>query len=325
MDLLSEIRAKIQTLQDHSAAEGLRAAVRHVEVAERWLLRARDEQDDDLLNDVVYRTNQAFEGMLKEAYSLFTGADAAKLRPYDIEQYFLENEVLTQRALQLFSNYRREWRNASTHDHRLLFKEQEALLAIVSVSAFSAILLDQIVERVSFEQERRLLEERKESLQREVAVTESTPVHDQILGLLIIFGKELAATAVQEEELRQVEIAGRLAGFLQTLRPDLTVRREYQLPGEVSLRPDFVIGDEPASVVVEIKRTGYLASAVRTGHHQVLRYLEVAGLDHGILFIPPEPGAVNVRASTTEYDLGGKITFVHTVGPFGVPEDPNDF
>ncbi|HST57341.1 MAG TPA: hypothetical protein VLK84_01560, partial [Longimicrobium sp.] len=182
MDLLAEISTKIQSLHRHPSAEGLRAAVRHVEVAERWLLRARREQEDDLLNDVIYRTNQAFEGMLKEAYQVFTGADGGKLRPHDIERYFLDNKVLTQRALQLFSNYRRDWRNASTHDHRLFFKEQEALLAIVSVTAFSLILLDQIIERVSYEREQKLLERRKEYLQQEVVVNDFAPLHEQILS-----------------------------------------------------------------------------------------------------------------------------------------------
>ncbi len=78
MDLLQEIKTRIESLAGAACESGIKAAVRHIEVAERHLTRSRKEQEDDLLNDVVYRSNQAFEGMLKEAYSVFTETDAGK-------------------------------------------------------------------------------------------------------------------------------------------------------------------------------------------------------------------------------------------------------
>jgi HEPN domain-containing protein len=39
----------------------VRAVVRHIERAEMHFRRGREEADDDSFNDVVYRTNQAFE------------------------------------------------------------------------------------------------------------------------------------------------------------------------------------------------------------------------------------------------------------------------
>ncbi|HST57792.1 MAG TPA: hypothetical protein VLK84_03820, partial [Longimicrobium sp.] len=111
--------------------------------------------------------------------------------------------------------------------------------------------------------------------------------------------------------------------FLETVSPGISIRREVVLAGYRSLRADLIIGSDNLSVIIEVKRTGYLASAVRNGHNQVLRYLEATGFEHGILFIPMSSSSTHV--STTEYDVGGKHLFVHTVGPFPVSDDPNDF
>jgi len=67
MDLLQEIKRKSSPLESHSSLDGVKAVIRHIEVAERYLTRAREGREEDLFNDVIYRTNQAFEGMLKEA------------------------------------------------------------------------------------------------------------------------------------------------------------------------------------------------------------------------------------------------------------------
>lgn len=90
MDLVSEIREKLKALESDSSFDGISAAIRHIEVAERHLKRARNENEEDFLNDVIYRTNQSFEGMLKEAYTVLTGRDGTKLSSYQIEQHLLD-------------------------------------------------------------------------------------------------------------------------------------------------------------------------------------------------------------------------------------------
>jgi hypothetical protein len=66
MDLLQELRRKVSEIDPHDKVDGINAAIRHIELADRFLSRARSEHDPDLFNDVIYRTNQAFEGMLKK-------------------------------------------------------------------------------------------------------------------------------------------------------------------------------------------------------------------------------------------------------------------
>ena len=48
-----------------------------------------------MFNDVVYRTNQAFEGALKEAYVVLTGEAAGRKTPNDIEKYLETNNFKT--------------------------------------------------------------------------------------------------------------------------------------------------------------------------------------------------------------------------------------
>jgi|ERR1044071_1006454 hypothetical protein len=151
MDLLAELHAKVATLARYEGTQGVRAAVRHIAAGERHLQRGRASADDDSYNDVIYRTNQAFEGLLKEAYRLIVGPNASRLTPHEIEQHFATEKWLTERVLIAFQRYRKEWRNPSTHDHTLLFSEQEALLALVSVTAFAVVLIDQITESVTFQ------------------------------------------------------------------------------------------------------------------------------------------------------------------------------
>ena len=66
MNLLDELRRKLETFDTHHRKTGISAAIRHIEIGERYLHRDRADEDPDFFNDVVYRTNQAFEGMLKE-------------------------------------------------------------------------------------------------------------------------------------------------------------------------------------------------------------------------------------------------------------------
>lgn len=153
MDLLAELHAKLATLDHYKGAAAVRAAVRHIEAAKRHLQRGRKGRDDDAFTDVVYRTNQAFEGMLREAYVLLHATSASSLSLHQIEQKFVADGTFSPRVLTAFERYRKEWRNPSTHDHTLLFSEQEALLAIVSVSAFAVVLLDQMIEVFSFREQ----------------------------------------------------------------------------------------------------------------------------------------------------------------------------
>ena len=107
MDLLESIREKLIFFSDTDHYLGLQSVVSHIEVAEHHLEMGR-KSDDYYFTDVIYRTNQAFEGALKEAYVLLAKNGVKDKSPYQIEKYLESEKLLEERVLSLFSNYRME-------------------------------------------------------------------------------------------------------------------------------------------------------------------------------------------------------------------------
>lgn len=323
MDLLQEIRKKTLALTGDASLDGINAAIRHVEVAERYFGRARNEHEEDLFNDVIYRTNQAFEGMLKEAYTVLASNDGAKLSPHQIEQHLLQESVFTPRVLDLFKNYRQQWRNPSTHNHNLFFSEQEALLAIVSVSAFANILLDQIIEVINFKREQEEVQRFKGRVQQVLQDTESRPLHEQLVALLKLFSSDLVSSIADLGRITEAEVIGRVHGFLESIDIGGMIKREHGITsGRVkvnqhqrsSFRPDLYVVKGAEEVVIEVKRPGFNKSSMESGQIQVLRYLEGLNLRHGILYLPPITNE-QMECTSTEYQTGDGTVWIHTIAP----------
>jgi len=117
MNLVEILRSRVADLSHGDYVVGLKAVLQHIEVAESHLERGKATSEETAFTDAIYRTNQAFEGSLKEAYRVLTGKNPAKETTNKIEQYLQEQNVLRHRVLAQLTNYRREWRNPSTHDY----------------------------------------------------------------------------------------------------------------------------------------------------------------------------------------------------------------
>jgi hypothetical protein len=61
MDLLDELRRKESQIDSEYKLDGIASAIHHIERAENFLARARDEHDPDFFNDAVYRTKLSKE------------------------------------------------------------------------------------------------------------------------------------------------------------------------------------------------------------------------------------------------------------------------
>lgn len=150
VNLVEILESAVDALPSGEYSTGLQAIVRHVKAAIRHLERDR-EHDPDTCTDAIYRMNQAYEGSLKEAYRVLAGKDPAGLSPYKIENYLETNSIVRPRVLTQLTRYRQDYRNPSTHDYKLDFDEDEALLAIVSVCAFAKLLVNQIASKLASE------------------------------------------------------------------------------------------------------------------------------------------------------------------------------
>ena len=301
MNTLAELNSKLKVLQDDTAFSGLYAVIEHIKIGERHLITSRRERDERLCNDVIYRTNQAFEGALKEAYTRLTGNAPHKKTPHQIEVYFQDNKVLHQRVLDLFTNYRENWRNPSTHDHVLTFSDSEAFLAIINISAFAAVLMDQIIEAAETKKERDAVDKRRAEIAKRLGDGQSQSVYDRLLLLMQAFNEELQ-TQQPGKDLTEAQILGRLTGFILELNKDLTIEREALVAGGSSYRADLLVESQDERVLIEIQRSARNRRGFASAKHQLARYLEVADANAAILFAPATIGDMQVLS--TEWQTG---------------------
>ena len=290
MDTLTIIRDKAERLAQFLSKSGIMSVVRHIELAERHFDVARRDAESDLFVDIIYRANHAFEGILREAYAILAGQDSTGKSAFEIEKYLSKNGVFQDRVMELFTNYRAKWRNPSTHDHVATFSESEAFLAILSVTSFSGILMDQMVARLAFEEQQRLLAVRTDELRNVVTQHSNEPLLDRVAYLFQTFSEGPVLPAINSE----VEFVAAVNAFLATVEPNVEVVREPILrDGLGSLRPDLLVRQGGETVVVELKRyRRWSPDNQRAAFGQVRRYVDAAQATGGILLLLPSDDAI---------------------------------
>jgi hypothetical protein len=286
MDILKLIKDHIQQISDGKESVGLNSVLTHIERAELLLEKGIEQQDEAYFTDVIYRTNQAFEGMLKESYFYLTGKeDKGNLTSYKIEQYLTDNKIFKERVLEQFSNYRQKWRNPSTHDHKLFFSHSESFLAIISVYAFIHLLINQIIEKLAFQSETAKLKKSKKDIKSEIR---DYTKKDDLLKLSGILTKFAHDTPEIKDIKNEYELIGKIEAYIKAAENEFEVQTEPLLrKGEkIGLIPDFIIKTKSDSIIIEVKRAEDNRT-VNSGLNQLTTYLSASGLTKGILFIPP--------------------------------------
>lgn len=302
MDLLETLQLKIDSLPEGEYSLGLKAVLLHIRTAFRHLARGQGEGDDTAFTDAIYRTNQAFEGSIKEAYRVLASKDPDKVRPFDIETYLEKGNIFRPRVLSQFTNYRMEWRNPSTHDYKLDFDEGEAFLAIISVSAFACLLLDQISGYIAYLESNREAESKKAAIsavRRRVAKQT-----DDLMGQVVDLLKEYARMEISSGSKVPVsasQLLGSVSGFLASAYPDLSIESEVQLSSNHPDRADLLLSAGSSKVLLEVKRS-YSPALITEGASKLKRLMELGGVKSGILFTYPEQG--ELRAVWVESPQG---------------------
>jgi hypothetical protein len=313
MDLVDTLRKKIDVLEDGEYVPGLKAVLLHIETAFRHLSRGQDADDETAFADAIYRPNQAFEGSVKEAYRVLAGQDPAKKRPFDIENYLELNNIFRSRVLSQLTTYRTEWRNPSAHDYKLDFDESEAFLAIVSVSAFACLLLDQIAERIAYTKSQAEAEAQKPALEASLAQTVNADLLVRLTELLNQFCAIHLPSASSSSKTTEPQVIGALHGFLSSAAPELAVQTEARLDAERSFRADLLVSRGGERVVIELKRRlwrqNYANSVAQVEH-----YLLIGGIKDGILlFLPDVPSSME-RFDITIAAIDGRLVVLSPVG-----------
>lgn len=287
MDLVATLKKKIDVLDEGDYRLGLKAVLLHIETAFRHLSRGQESDDDTAFTDAIYRTNQAFEGSVKEAYRVLAGHDPERKRPYDIENYLEQNNIFRSRVLSQLTTYRTEWRNPSAHDYKLDFDESEAFLAIVSVSAFACLLLDQIAERLAYTKSQAEAEAQKVALAASLAQTLNADILVRVTELLTQFCAIHLPSVTSSGKPTESQVIGALHGFLSSAAPELDVQTEARLDAEKHFRADLLVVRGEERLLIELKRR-FVCQSYVNAIAQVEQYLLIGGIKSGILLFLPE-------------------------------------
>jgi len=250
MDFTELIRSKRDEFNSVREPDGIDAVLRHLDSAERHFQRGRLEGETDLFTDVVYRANQVFEGILKEAYEVLAEGSADKKSPYEIESFLEKNGVFSPRVIDYFTRYRQDWRNASIHDYRLDFNEQEAFLAISTVSAFCFVAIDQMVRDLASKGVSRAIEPSEKRLM----LHDIGALAEEIIELLPKVMREIKVNP-DVLTLSEVFLLGALDGLIQSFGNDINSSQEPLLVTEGrKFRPDLLLKQDKSVVIVELKK-----------------------------------------------------------------------
>jgi hypothetical protein len=300
MDLQRILEQKLGDLPPGPHQSGLKAVMAHVEAAVRHFKRGQAEADTSLFTDVVFRCNQAFEGSIKEAYRVLAKKDPQQTTPSHIEKFMASANLLRKKVLDQFTRYRTEWRNPSTHDYTLDFDEDEALLAIVTVTVFAIVLCDQIDGALAFDA--------AAASTPTIGVSkaeEEKPLLEIVTPKILSFATSLADDVKPAESIRQdyYRLEGALGGYLSAelaSLPGVIVKQGRTLAGRET---DIVVErqKEPGStetLVVELKVTG-TSGLMRNGRTQLNAALERTAL---FLHLPEVVAAIVFIYSFSERD-----------------------
>lgn len=307
MDLTKAINGQANRIIQIDESIPVGAIVSHLERAEYLYNLGLEDKDENFFTDVIYRTNQVFEGSLRIAYMVLndkTESQASNRRTVDIEDFFTSESILKPRVLEQLTTYRKEWRNPSTHDFKLIFNESESVLAISNVSAFTYVLFNQVIQRLSYREELAKVSKFKKAIAKIKSKSESDL--EYISHLLVEFNKE-HKMLMGQELVRENEILGALTAFL-TMETALKVDTERLVKvGTARFHIDMLIEYNSNSYVIEVKRPGM---RWRPEHDsQVANYLLALKIRDGILYIPNAQKDVEVRGSQSSL-FGGAVTTI---------------
>lgn len=314
MDTLNAIKEQITEIRELSSVTTLDKVLIHIERAEFFYQEGQAKNDENYFTDVIYRTNQAFEGSLRQSYMILaekSESQANNKRTVDIEDFFANNEIFNERVLHFFKNYRQEWRNKSTHDFKLFFDQSEAFLAIVNVSAYIYVLLNQIIEKLAFDKEKERLKNEKDKQKTIQSIIKKSELdlHDKLVELI----KEFSVDNEQlNSNLKEIELIGMFSAFIQTASKEIDIKTEVKhIDKNRNYRLDMLIEYGEEKIIIEFKRP----SIKQTHSHedQLLDYLIATKIEQGILWYPKNVPSSNFLEIETMAHLTKEVYYTTTI------------
>lgn len=325
MDIIEQIKIKLKRVKNSYRPDGINAVVAHIEIAEIHYKRGLKEKYEHYFTDAVYRANHAFEGILKEAYEIIEEKDSSRATPYEIELYLTNNMPFNDRVMHLFSNYRTQWRNPSTHDYQLFFDGQEAFLAIVTVSSLVNVVLDQIIENLVFKEKNEKLNSHAKKNRANIEGYSSLPLIEKASEILKGYSEYFKENLKDLSDLSDPELLGSVTSYISLFDQEIEISTNRQVDTDDGvISPDIILSLEHEKLIVEVKRNltrGYnlFFDSYSPSREQLKLYMNKSKIDKGIAFHTPAHKDDQIVISMMGNENETKE--IYSVDPAILPED----
>ncbi len=206
----------------------------------------------------------------------------------------------------------------STHDYKLYFIEQEAFLAIVNISAFISILLDQMVEKRAYDKEVNDLKGKPKS---KINKSKTKSFLERVADLLMAYSVEVPekSKGTTIPRITEVEIMGSLTAFINNMANDINIFSEYPIKKGDNNRmyyADFFLEKDDEKLIIEVKNVVHnIARILSIGTNQLMTYLTASRVKQGILYIPPTRKEVELELVTLEKKVGEDVYNIVQIYP----------
>ncbi len=299
MDTLKLLNKKIEQIKSEEYMIDLSYIIVHISRAEKYFELGREKKEPEYYNDVIYRTNQAYEGGLRCAYKILLEKDHALKSTYQIEEELNKENILNKRVKNMFSIYRNDWRNQSTHHYDFVCDQSEALMAINNVESFIYLLLDQIKEKDSY-----LYAKLKSKDSKKISFK------DFVLQKLVLFPSIFYQSLKNknEESLTEIELMKGIENYLKKLDSEIEIFSEYPLKTNLHMnrsKVDFYLkkGKEEQYIELKILKNSV---AIETIIHHNRERCKIFNMKDLVLFIWDGNGEYEIKENIQE-DITIKI------------------
>ncbi len=318
--MLFEIKRKVSEALPADFFPGIYNVINHLQMAEHYWQEAKGSIEEYLFTDAVLRANHAFEAALGEAYKLVCGKDPEDLTVKELYQYLDEQNIFKDKEAQTFHRYLEDWEIPAETDEQLFFSEQEAMLAILNVSAFFLILVEQIIEIASYEKAKSFLGwDRAERIHQEIERYGDKFFLDKVVALLRLFSADLFYIEERENAPAEYEMLGYLRGFLEVAAPEFSVEIEKRIEiGVAHTHLDMVITHNEEMILIETKRSNQIKGSIfdiDNAISQLSGYMTATGIKKSVLFYLPILGSTDLATREIDMEVDGVQQQIMVVYP----------
>ena len=289
MNTLTFLKKKLELIESKEILADLDVILNHLTLAEKHFNNGTNDQDLELFNDVIYRTNQAYEGILRLAYENILKKAEKNKSNIEIEEELLKENVINELTKKYIALYRGDIRNKSLHNYKIKFSESDAFLAINNVTSF----LYTLINRLQINDAYMVMNKKEEKIKEIVkSLLSKNLSFDDLLEEALLKFPEIYFSNPKSSDLDNgFYVLGELEAYLEHINKNWKISVCPNPPEEYydkmvdsisSLIPDLLIKTKEKTVIIEICmdkdfnfRNNFITS--------ILEESEVFNADYGII------------------------------------------